>query len=176
MGLGKTIQTVSLVAALLQKKGTMEDLLEIRRREKAVATRKRLQQEALDEALQSGKAYTDPFLHQEDPIARFKWAPILILAPSSVMVNWKTDFGTWGHFSIASYDSASGYTGVDKVMDGLAEIMVSSHNIFMSNEHFNVCTNPQPRDIEIWSLPHPHCRTVSVLSEIPRSTLEACGD
>ncbi|KAL7580078.1 hypothetical protein ACA910_005063 [Epithemia clementina (nom. ined.)] len=136
MGLGKTIQTVSLAAALLGKTGTMKDLIDIRRRMKALDEKKQIKQDAIDQALRSGEVYTDPFTQQLNKRSQCKWAPILVMAPSSVLNNWITTFSEWGHFAITSYENGNNYSGLDSIVDGLAEILIVSHSIFMMAQHF----------------------------------------
>ena len=135
MGLGKTVMCVSLVAALLGKAGTMQDLIDIRERLRIGNDRNRRKQEAIDAALKSGQVCTDPMAEQ-DPVIQCAWAPILVMAPASVLTNWVTDFGTWGHFALAVYDKEDDYSGVDSVADGLAEILIVSHALFQKQPHF----------------------------------------
>lgn len=64
------------------------------------------------------------------------WAPVLILAPSSILDNWRTDSKTWGHFKMAIYESRDKYSGLMEVRTGASEILLVSHKLFEMEGHF----------------------------------------
>uniref|UniRef100_A0A8C4RZX1 Excision repair cross-complementation group 6-like 2 n=1 Tax=Erpetoichthys calabaricus TaxID=27687 RepID=A0A8C4RZX1_ERPCA len=71
MGLGKTIQVISFLAAALQKKGTRKDI----------------------------ENFVPEFLLTQRPESGCENKKLfLIVAPLSVLYNWKDEFDTWGYF------------------------------------------------------------------------------
>jgi len=135
MGLGKTVQTVALVAALLGKRGTGEDLSTIHTRKREYIKREMKRREVQQQALRIGNIVPDS-INQNGPVIKSPWWPILVMAPSSVMTNWETDFGTWGHFETAVYRSKDQYGGLRLVKGGLIEVLIVSHSSFTDKSHF----------------------------------------
>ena len=74
--LGKTIQVISFLSAIMQKRG---DILDVDRRRKHVSK------------LQDGKEWKK---YRTLPPANAKWPTCLIIAPSSVVGNWEREFET----------------------------------------------------------------------------------
>jgi SNF2 family DNA or RNA helicase len=136
MGTGKTVQVLALLAALLEKTGTKADWVELERRRKIAYNVTRKLQMARDEALQQGQMYEESkseATQQQLP----GWAPILILAPSSILDNWITDAKTWGYFEIVLFQSADGYAGVDAIRSGAAEVLLCSHTVLQNANHLH---------------------------------------
>ena len=134
MGTGKTVQVIALLSALLEKTGTCADALELRRRRKLANAWTVEQELAETRALEQGQIYRGT----ERPLPQYlpSWAPVLILAPSSILDNWITDSRTWGHFAIVLYQSADQYSGINEIRTGASEILLVSHKLFEMEGHF----------------------------------------
>lgn len=99
MGLGKTVQVIGLLAALLHKEGTWEDIESNRP--------SFLQSQALDK-LCSNKVF-------------------LIVAPLSVLYNWKDELETWGHFQVAVVHGLRKEEELNRVKKGRIEIALTTY-------------------------------------------------
>ena len=127
MGCGKTVQIISLLAALLGKTGTGKDLIDIQQRRRAVAIRADQVDAERERALLEGRVWTESV--PENLLS--PWAPVLIIVPPSIVQNWRTDFETWGHFSIVCYESSQRERAVEAIKHGAAEVMVCKKSLFM---------------------------------------------
>jgi SNF2 family DNA or RNA helicase len=76
--IGKTIQVISFLSAIMQKDGVVTD--KYRRRNHV-------------SRLQDRKAWKE---RRELPLANDKWPTCLIIAPSTVVHNWQREFETVG--------------------------------------------------------------------------------
>ncbi|KAJ7682903.1 P-loop containing nucleoside triphosphate hydrolase protein [Mycena rosella] len=81
----KTIQVISFLSAIMKKTGLKTDR---KRRRKHVSR------------LQDGSNWRN---HKTLPPANAKWPACLIIAPSTVVMNWEREFKTWGYFEVGSY-------------------------------------------------------------------------
>jgi hypothetical protein len=86
MGLGKTVQTVSLIAALLKKTGTEYDRLVLSRRQAQADKRSRQLQLEKEKSLMAGCPYnkTASYADIAKELALPEMAPIMIVAPKNV--------------------------------------------------------------------------------------------
>ncbi|KAF9784664.1 P-loop containing nucleoside triphosphate hydrolase protein [Thelephora terrestris] len=85
MGLGKTIQIISFLSAIMRKTGTSKD--EFRRRDHVAK-------------LQDTEDWSE---FRKLPPANDTWPTALIIAPSSVAMNWQRELETWGYFEVGMY-------------------------------------------------------------------------
>lgn len=93
-GLGKTIQTIALIAALLQKDGEVGTIRSVRRLPEGGA----------------GKGAVPP------------QKVFLILCPTSVLQNWEQEFQAWGSFRVGIYHGANRDAILDKVQANELEV------------------------------------------------------
>jgi SNF2 family DNA or RNA helicase len=86
MGLGKTVQTVALIAALLQKTGTEYDRLVLSRRQAQAEKRRRRLQLEKEQSLMAGCPYTrtDTYEDMAKELGLPAMGPILVVCPKNV--------------------------------------------------------------------------------------------
>jgi len=133
----QTVQSIALIAALLGKRGTGEDLLILSRRQKLVEMRKSKLEMARNRALADGRIALDLGGGAEDMNKDLNlpdWSPILIIAPNSVTSHWIRDLRTWGHFSVALYQGRGREAALESVNDGLAEVVVCALSMLTMEE------------------------------------------
>lgn len=102
MGLGKTVQVISLLAALLHKKGTREDI-ENNMPEFLLRTMKRESSSVTPKKM------------------------FLIVAPLSVLYNWKDELDTWGYFRFITLHGNKKDTSLSRVKQGKCEIVLTTY-------------------------------------------------
>lgn len=103
MGLGKTIQVIGFLAAIMGKRGDIQD------------------QDRRLNAFRSGRM-------DAKGVADALWPTCLILVPQSVTGNWLSELDTWGYFEHGVYGSESARTGVlRKFESGQLDVLVVSH-------------------------------------------------
>ena len=135
MGLGKTVEAVALISALLEKKGTGEDLLELHRRRKTVDAWAAQMEISKREALRNGQILTVSNEEIAQDLDLPRWAPILILVPPSIVPNWINDFNSWGHFGIELYEKGR-ERALDRIKQGYSEILICRKSVFMKRADF----------------------------------------
>ncbi|NXO58829.1 ER6L2 protein, partial [Aramus guarauna] len=101
MGLGKTIQVISFLAAVLQKKGTREDI-ENNMPEFLLRTMKK-----------ESKC---------NPKKTF-----LIVAPLSVLYNWKDELDTWGYFKVTVLHGSKKDDDLSRIKQGKCEVALTTY-------------------------------------------------
>ncbi|KAM6036117.1 DNA excision repair protein ERCC-6-like 2 isoform 2-T2 [Theristicus caerulescens] len=103
MGLGKTIQVISFLAAVLHKKGTREDI-ENNMPEFLLRTMKK-----------ESKC---------NPKKTF-----LIVAPLSVLYNWKDELDTWGYFKVSVLHGSKKDDDLSRIKQGKYEVALTTYEI-----------------------------------------------
>lgn len=144
MGLGKTVQVIALLSALLKKKGDGRDLAELIRRKniakKNLTDFQNLTNAALDQGYMPAVESTQEHLTRQNTLP--DWAPILIIAPNSVLNNWVHDFATWGHFSVVEYRGENKESALEKIRLGSAEVLLMGKSVVTSKGSFPAILEP----------------------------------
>ncbi|XP_068783003.1 DNA excision repair protein ERCC-6-like 2 isoform X2 [Struthio camelus] len=112
MGLGKTIQVISFLAAVLHKKGTREDI-----------------ENNMPEFLLRAEK-------KESKCSPKK--TFLIVAPLSVLYNWKDELDTWGYFKVAILHGNKKDDDLSRIRQGKCEVALTTYEILrLYLEEFN---------------------------------------
>uniref|UniRef100_UPI0037E9863E DNA excision repair protein ERCC-6-like 2 n=1 Tax=Semicossyphus pulcher TaxID=241346 RepID=UPI0037E9863E len=100
MGLGKTVQVIGFLAAVLHKTGTWEDIENNR----------------------------PQFLQSQKPTKQSKPNKVfLIVAPLSVLYNWKDELDTWGHFQCVVVHGLRKEEELARIKKGRIEIALTTY-------------------------------------------------
>ncbi|XP_056232348.1 DNA excision repair protein ERCC-6-like 2 isoform X1 [Seriola aureovittata] len=100
MGLGKTVQVIGFLAAVLHKTGTWEDI----------------------------KNNRPQFLQSQIPSIQSKPQKVfLIVAPLSVLYNWKEELDTWGHFQCVVVHGLRKKEELARIKKGRIEIALTTY-------------------------------------------------
>ncbi|NWY29215.1 ER6L2 protein, partial [Pheucticus melanocephalus] len=103
MGLGKTIQVISFLAAVLHKKGTREDI----------------ENNMPEFLLRTIKKGSDCNLKKT----------FLIVAPLSVLYNWKDELDTWGYFKVSVLHGSKKDDDMSRIKQGKFEVALTTYEI-----------------------------------------------
>ncbi|XP_015704785.1 DNA excision repair protein ERCC-6-like 2 isoform X2 [Coturnix japonica] len=101
MGLGKTVQVISFLAAVLRKKGTREDI----ENNMPEFLRKTVEKES-----------------KCNPKKIF-----LIVAPLSVLYNWKDELDTWGYFKVSVLHGSKKEDDLNRIKQGKCEVALTTY-------------------------------------------------
>jgi len=135
MGLGKTIQVIALLSALLEKTGNDEDEDTIAYREKAAKNAMIGAQRMKDNAIAAGQVIAGETITLPDGLQP-SWAPILIMVPPTLISNWLKDMSTWGFFSVAVYRGSRKEQSIARIKFGMAEILLCPVSMFQQDSDF----------------------------------------
>ncbi|KAF4109865.1 DNA excision repair protein ERCC-6-like 2 isoform X1 [Onychostoma macrolepis] len=109
MGLGKTVQVIGFLAAVLRKTGTWKDV-------------------------ENNKPQ---FLLSQKPTEQVQKV-FLIVAPLSVLYNWKDELDTWGHFRVVVVHGVRKDEELARVQRGRCEIALTTYETLrLSLDQFN---------------------------------------
>lgn len=103
MGLGKTVQVIGFLASVLRKTGTWEDVENNR-----------------PQFLLSQKLSIQPKVQKV----------FLIVAPLSVLYNWKDELDTWGHFRVVIVHGVRKEEELVRVQRGRCEVALTTYETF----------------------------------------------
>ncbi|KFQ70066.1 Putative DNA repair and recombination protein RAD26-like, partial [Phaethon lepturus] len=103
MGLGKTVQVISFLAAVLHKKGTREDI-ENNMPEFLLRTMKK------ESRCNPKKIF-------------------LIVAPLSVLYNWKDELDTWGYFKVSVLHGSKKDEDLSRIKQGKCEVALTTYEV-----------------------------------------------
>lgn len=143
MGCGKTVQVMSLLAALFGKVGSGLDALKIEQRQEKVKALQQHRKQQEDKALMEGRL-SDIFKSkaldtteiQELELSQ-RWWPILIVVPPTVLDNWKKEISQFTHFSVACYSGPDKVNALKQVECGMAEIMLTKRSMLQHVSDFS---------------------------------------
>ena len=96
MGLGKTIQVISFLAAVLHKKGLEVDLDATRPECVKKVNKKSIFKEQRKKTNSKNNFYSKELNMDTSK----KHRPFLISCPASIVGNWEDELNRWGYFSI----------------------------------------------------------------------------
>lgn len=126
------MQVISLLAALLKKKGSGEDKLQLKRRQKIINQKLDNDRREQERALRNG-TMAELSSHIEG-LKMPKWLPILVIVPPSVIANWINEFEAWGHFGVVAFAGPSRDRALERISTGLDEIMVCGKSMFQNSD------------------------------------------
>lgn len=101
MILGKTLQVISLLAALFEKTGSALDQKQLHLRRRVVDERKKERDDdliACRNMLQRQRQGRLEYSEGDEELGLSSWVPVLVCVPPSVIDNWQREFETFGHF------------------------------------------------------------------------------
>lgn len=129
MGLGKTMQTIALLAAYLEKMGTNEDLHIVRRKKRELEMYEQARRNMEEEELSYGRVLLDKEIKQPLSFIAQRAAPVLIIMPKGVFNNWHVELEAWGHFAVAEYRGKHRENELSRALNNTAEIVLCPESL-----------------------------------------------
>ncbi|CAI5508303.1 unnamed protein product [Closterium sp. Naga37s-1] len=151
MGLGKTIQAIALMAAVLGKAGTAEDMAA----PSVTVTAAAAQAAAVSAAAEAATAATTTAAARDREATTGRGGSsagtaavrgaavdgaaaggaaartaILVVVPSSVLGNWQEELNRWGHFRISIFHGSHREAALVQLRSGWAEVVLTTFDTF----------------------------------------------
>jgi SNF2 family DNA or RNA helicase len=104
-------------------------LIELRERRSTIAQKLEQHRAQHERALLHGQYFQQNFT---EAIEFLPNRPVLISVPSSVIENWMIEFRAWGYFGVSVYNGPSRELVLERVRNGVDEVLVCSHHVFVS--------------------------------------------
>ncbi|XP_053727956.1 DNA excision repair protein ERCC-6-like 2 isoform X2 [Synchiropus splendidus] len=127
MGLGKTVQVIGFLSAVLRKKGTWEDIENNKPQflQSQMPSRKNKPNKVSAKSHPHNKQYSMFKSHHCCVLVSLK--VFLIVAPLSVLYNWKDELDTWGHFQCMVVHGLKKEEDLARIKNGRVEIALTTY-------------------------------------------------
>ncbi|KAM9810683.1 DNA excision repair protein ERCC-6-like 2 [Neosynchiropus ocellatus] len=138
MGLGKTVQVIGFLSAVLHKKGTWEDIENNKPQflQSQTPSRKSKPNKVSAKSKPDNKRYSMFTSHHWCVL--FSLKVFLIVAPLSVLYNWKDELDTWGHFQCMVVHGLKKEEDLARIKNGRVEIALTTYETLrICLDHFN---------------------------------------
>lgn len=132
MGLGKTIQVISILAALQRKTGTTDDLKEIQKQQKR-ALKKKIKRRDTMVYSNDGKGDVSSHLFNKH---LSHCSPVLIIVPPSLIENCSKEFIIWSYFSVSVFQDKDRIVAFERIKDGFDDFLICSRSVLIQKESF----------------------------------------
>jgi SNF2 family DNA or RNA helicase len=109
----------------------------LKQRQKIVEARIEQSHRAQEMALMEGRIYRKDGNDFLKDLSLPEWSPVLVIAPNSVVTNWVEDFKTWAHFNVAVYQGTERASALERVENGIAEVLVCGDSTIQGVESFH---------------------------------------
>ena len=141
MGMGKTVQVIAFLAALLGKTGTGQDKVKNLQRIVLYEEEIARHQNAEDRAILKGtiskiSQLSAPLSDEMKALMPEKWSPILLVCPPSVIQNWRNELDVWGHFAVEVFQDKDRLVALDRIKGGVSDILLCGRALFSQEQSF----------------------------------------
>jgi DNA excision repair protein ERCC-6-like 2 len=142
MGLGKSLQLIALLTALLGKSGTGRDEVVLKKREHELRSVQKDLDSWEESALLGQRGFGAGKCHLADQKKKLQLPdimPILLIVPVAVIDNWDYEFTIWGHFRVAVYRGGSiRYEALKSIELGSSEVLLCGHSLFSAENDYEL--------------------------------------